>query len=175
MSNFNPKNYKWFPLLSSHRNKSSKMYVDPDKKILKKEKARRGIKRNMEFRAIEISYPILKEGGFFSPKPIYNSKGRPHIYMSFETGADLETLILSGKISKGDLETILKKVKGLLDFKMDNEIYHGDFSLRHIFVNSKVGLIDLEKTYIKDHRFRDRIEKENERLICQLSSYGLNL
>ena len=159
----------WEISLTAHKKKSSKIFVSPDQKYLKKTKQRKGHKRDNEFynlvfwRALLEKYNEHFKTRFYAPQP-YVSEGRDLI-MEYFPGMDLERLLTSASIAFDDLHFIFENVGKLNKIKENEKLAHNDFALRHLLVDGRLfGLIDLEQA----QRGNGKVAEENKTLISQI-------
>lgn len=147
---------EWQPY-EGHKNKSSQVYVDSDRRYLKKTKTGRGErKRDHEFFNLVVwnqlfaDYKEAHDTDLAVPTP-YLAQGENIVmeYVGDGEHSDLGHLLASGALLDEDELAKFVRQLGKLAKLMDNEgLRHNDFDLRHVLLEDEgreaVNLIDLE-------------------------------
>lgn len=99
-----------------------------------------------------------------SPLPYF--MGDDHIIMARMPGQDMEGLISEESIEEWDMESAMYNIGVLFKIQKNELLYHGEMWPRHILVNGRISMIDLERSFIA--QTQDSIELEQRRLKQEL-------
>jgi len=149
---------EWQPY-QGHKNKSSLVYVDPDRNYLKKAKSDRSErKRDHEFFNLVVwnqlfaKYNEKYDTNLFVPDP-YWAQGENIVmeYVGDDDNSDLGHILATGALVEEQSLSYVVKELGKLAKIMDNEgLRHNDLGLRHILLEDEgqeaIYVIDLERS-----------------------------
>jgi hypothetical protein len=166
-------NINWVPLLNAHKQRSSVVSISDDNCYLKKTKPKRKPKRcDGEFYNISVwnhlldAYAKETPSSVYSPIPVMSKK--KDIIMEYIPGVDLDRMLRTGSVAQEEMKTIFYKIGQLMKIKQNESLVHDDFDLRHILINSRLNLIDFEKSHVDT----SYIEEEHLALLGYMQKWG---